>query len=54
MPDKPKPKPKLTDAGRHKRFVEMAQEVEASADPKDFDAAFEAVVVNERKAGPHG
>lgn len=36
--------PKLTDAERHKRFVEMAKEVEASEDPKDFDRAFEKVV----------
>jgi hypothetical protein len=28
--------PKLTDAERHKRFVEMARDVEASEDPKDF------------------
>jgi hypothetical protein len=40
-----KPKaPKLTDAERHKRFVETAKEVEASKEPKDFDRAFEAVV----------
>ncbi len=29
--------PKLTDAERHKRFVEMAKKVEASEDPADFD-----------------
>jgi hypothetical protein len=28
--------PKLTDAERHKRFGEMAKEVEASEGPKDF------------------
>ena len=33
-------KPKLTDAERHKRFVEMARQVGASDDPKDFDKAF--------------
>jgi hypothetical protein len=38
-----KPKPKLTDAQRHKRFVEMAREVEASESPKDFDKAFKKV-----------
>jgi hypothetical protein len=38
-----KPKPKLTDAERHARFVEMAREVEASEDPKDFERAFERV-----------
>lgn len=37
------PKPKLTDEERHKRFVDMAREVEASEDPKDFDRAFEKV-----------
>ena len=35
--------PKLTDAERHKRFVDMAREVEASEDPKDFDRAFEKI-----------
>jgi hypothetical protein len=36
---------KLTDAERHKRFVEMAREVEASDDPKDFERAFKKVVL---------
>jgi hypothetical protein len=40
MPSHRKSAPKLTDAERHKRFVEMAKEVEASEDPKDFDRAF--------------
>jgi hypothetical protein len=39
--DKPMP---LTDAERHKRFVNMAHEVEASDDPKDFDEAFNKVL----------
>jgi hypothetical protein len=34
---------KLTDAERHKRFVETAREVGASDDPKDFDRAFKKV-----------
>ena len=38
-----KPRAKLTDANRHARFKEMAREVGASNDPKDFDKAFEAV-----------
>jgi hypothetical protein len=38
------PKPKLTDAERHKRFVDTAREVEASDDSDDFDRAFEKVV----------
>lgn len=34
---------KLTDAERHKRFVEMSKEVEAADDAKAFDKAFESV-----------
>ena len=34
---------KLTDADRHKRFVDMARQVEASDDPKVFDKAFKKV-----------
>jgi hypothetical protein len=37
-------KPKLTDAERHKRFVQMAHEVGASKKPGDFDKAFKKVV----------
>lgn len=40
---KAKSKPELTDAERHKRFVDMAREVEASEDPKVFDRAFDGV-----------
>jgi hypothetical protein len=44
MAKKPEPKPpKLTDEERHRRFVDMAHEVEASEDPKDFEKAFRAV-----------
>jgi len=43
MPNESERKPKLTDAERHKRFVEMAQEVCASNDPKDFERAFKKV-----------
>jgi len=43
MPRKPAPAPNITDAERHKRFVDMAKEVEASEDPKDFEKAFESV-----------
>ncbi len=39
--DKAQPKPELTDAGRHQRFVQMAREVETSDHPKTFDQAFE-------------
>ena len=44
-PRKPKPKnPKLTDADRHERFVQMAHEVEASTDEKDFAKALSNVL----------
>jgi hypothetical protein len=33
--------PKLTDAERHRRFLDMAQKVEASDRPEDFDAVLE-------------
>lgn len=36
-------KRKLTDAERHKRFLDMAREVEASDDPKDFEKALKKV-----------
>jgi hypothetical protein len=38
--------PKLTDAERHKRFVEMAREVDASEKPEDFDRAFDKLTKN--------
>lgn len=42
-------KPKLTDADRHKRFVEMAKEVEALPDAKDFERAFKKVIAGKAK-----
>jgi hypothetical protein len=42
-PQGQKRKPKLTDEERHERFVDMAREVEASEDEKDFDKAFKKV-----------
>lgn len=47
---KTKTKPKLTDAERHRRFVEMAREVGASDDPKAFETAFKKVVIPKRPA----
>ena len=44
-----KRKPKLTDAERHKRFVEMARQVGASDDPKAFDKAFKKVTAQKPK-----
>jgi hypothetical protein len=48
MPRKPARKPKLTDAERFKRFVDMARKVEASEDPKDFDKAFKKIATPKR------
>jgi hypothetical protein len=47
-------KPKLTDAERHKRFVEMAKVVGASPDPKDFEKAFKKVISGPKRdvSGP--
>ena len=45
-------KPKLTDTERHKRFVEMAKEVEASPDSKDFDKAFKKVAGRKGASNP--
>ena len=39
-----KPKPTLTAAERHKRFVDMAHEIEADERPEAFDRAFWKVV----------
>jgi hypothetical protein len=50
MPRKIARRPKLTDAERHKRFVDMAKQVGASDDPKDFDKAFKKVVAPKRSA----
>jgi hypothetical protein len=50
MANKSAKKPKLTDAERHKRFLEMAREVGASDNPKDFEKAFQTVVQPKRKA----
>jgi hypothetical protein len=43
-PKHPRP-PKLTDAERHKRFVETAIRVGASDKSEDFDAAFDSLAV---------
>ena len=44
------PKSKLTDGERHKRFIAMAKEVDASKDPKEFDKAFKRVAVTKRNS----
>jgi hypothetical protein len=38
-------KPKLTDADRHKRFVETAKKVGASEKSEDFEKAFKSLRV---------
>jgi hypothetical protein len=38
-------KPKLTDAERHKRFVETAQKIDASDKLEEFDKAFDKLVI---------
>jgi hypothetical protein len=40
---------KLTDAERHRRFVETAKKVEASDDPKDFDRAFSQLEIRSKR-----
>jgi hypothetical protein len=37
---------KLTDAERHKRFVEAAKKVEASEKSEDFDKGFDSLRLN--------
>jgi hypothetical protein len=44
-------KPKLTDAERHRRFVEMARDVGASDDRKTFDKAFKRIARPKERAG---
>jgi hypothetical protein len=44
MAKKPKPTPKLTNAEPRTHFVDMANEVQASDDPKDFEKAFKSVI----------
>ena len=54
---RPEPKPELTDAERHKRFVDMAREVEAPDDSDAFDRAFDRVAApteKKRKSGDDG
>jgi hypothetical protein len=43
MPRKPKPKPEWDDPEESKRFLETADEVEASDNPEDFDRALKKV-----------
>jgi hypothetical protein len=45
---RPPRKEKLTDADRHKRFVDTARAVGASEKAVDFDEAFKKIVVKRR------
>jgi hypothetical protein len=53
MTRKTNPNQKRTDAERHKRFVEMAREVGASDDPKDFETAFKRVAHPKPSSAAH-
>jgi hypothetical protein len=44
MKSKPDPKPKLTDAERHKRFVEVAREVGADETEEGAERALRKVI----------
>jgi hypothetical protein len=48
--EKPASKPKLTDAERHKRFVDMAHEVEADETPGSFDQAFTKIIAPQHRS----
>ncbi len=51
MPRKSAPKKKpLTDAERHKRFVEVAKAHGTSDDPKAFDKAFKKIIIARHSA----
>ena len=41
---KSKQKPKLTDAERHERFIEVAREIGADERPQTFERAFKSVL----------
>jgi len=45
MAQRKEKKPKLTDAERHKRFVETATQVDASEDIDVFDKAFSSLTL---------
>lgn len=56
-----KTRPKLTDAERHKRFLDMAHEVAADESPEAFEKAFAkadhpqtraTTIQNDQQSGP--
>jgi hypothetical protein len=48
----PKKPPGHADADEYQRFLEVAREVEASDDPKDFDEAFEKITGTPESSRP--
>ena len=54
MARKSSSKPKLTDAERHKRFLDMARKVGASDKAEDFDKAFKKVTARQPKRQGRG
>ena len=53
MTKRTEPKPKLTDEEQHKRFVDMAHEVEAPQKAEDFEDAFKKVVSTKKPSPKH-
>lgn len=49
MPKKPQRPPQKTDPAQHKRFLDMAREVEVDERPEAFDRAFRKVVKPPKK-----
>lgn len=54
MTDKPKPRPKLTNAERHARFVETARQAGADESAEAFDRAFEKVTAKPPQPAKNG
>jgi hypothetical protein len=52
MPRKPSRPRKTSDPEQHKRFIEMAREVEADESPEAMDRAFKRVVQPPPKKPP--
>ena len=51
-PEAKQKQPKLTDAERHKRFVDTAREIGADERSEAFDRAFKNVVQGDRRKAP--
>jgi hypothetical protein len=53
VPKKPEHKPKLSDEERHKRFVEVARQVEADETEEGADLALKKVLEKKPIERPH-